>query len=89
MQDFVQDPDPVRHHVLQTVDALAIVLGLTTDPDRIDRPAVGEHLNAAGRWIAAAQAANDRALHPPREPSDVPGADAGDVERALRRMREG
>jgi nicotinamide mononucleotide adenylyltransferase len=63
MQDFVQDPDPVRRHVLQTVDELAIILGLTT--------------------------ANDRALHPAREPSDVPGADAGDVERALRRMREG
>jgi hypothetical protein len=89
MSAYVQDPDPVRQHVLLTVAELAIILGLTTDPDRIDRPAVGEHLSAAARWIAGAQAANDKALHPPREPSDVPGADAGDVERALRRMREG
>jgi hypothetical protein len=89
VSEYVQDPDPVRHHVLQTVDELAIVLGLTTDPDRVDRAAVGEHLSAAARCIAAAQAANDKALHPAREPSDVPGSDAGDVERALRRMREG
>jgi hypothetical protein len=89
MSEYVQDPDPVRQHVLLTVAELAVVLGLTTDPDRVDRPAVGEHLSTAARWIAAAQAANDRVLHPAREPSDVPGADAGDVERALRHMRGG
>jgi hypothetical protein len=61
MQDHVHDPDPVRQHVLDTVAALAVVLGLTTDPDRIDRPAVAVHLAAAGRSIAAAQAANDGA----------------------------
>jgi hypothetical protein len=62
MSEYVHDPDPVRHHVLLTVDELAIILGLTTDPDRIDRPAVGEHLSAAARCIAAAKRANAKAL---------------------------
>ena len=56
------DPDPVRRILWAAYDALAPALG---DPDPASR---ARHLAELARLVAAAQAANDRLVHPERAP---------------------